>query len=122
MRAAIIMAIVAFTAIGGQATAQQTRRVPSPKALDPANVARGMDQLADMIAKGVFQQADVNRDGMLTRTEAINAGAQYGLPIGSDPRAWAALDLNRDGVVVQREFADALRSVQARTSKGLKPF
>jgi len=116
------MAIVALAFTCGQASAQQTRRAPPPKALDPANVARGMDQLADMIAKGVFQQADVNRDGMLTRTEAINAGAQYGLPIGSDPRAWAALDLNRDGVVVQREFADALRFVQSRTSKGLKPF
>lgn len=120
MRTIIIASgIMAALTMGTAASAQKSR---PPAALDPSNVARGMDQLADMIAKGVFQQSDVNHDGMLTRTEAINAAAQFGMPVGSDPRAWAALDLNHDGVLVQREFADALRSVQARTAKGLKPF
>lgn len=105
----------------GTATAQQ-RQAPPPRALDPANITRGVNQLADMIAQGVFQQADANRDGMLTRAEAMSVGAAYGLPVGSDPRAWAALDLNHDGVIVQREMADALRFVQARTAKGLRPF
>lgn len=104
-----------------QAHAQQgTVRPANP--LDPSAVFKGVGQMADVIARGVFQQADTNRDGMLTRAEAMAAGAQYGLPVGSDPRAWAALDLNHDGVVVQREMADAIRAVHARTAQGLNPF
>lgn len=104
-----------------QAHAQQgTVRPANP--LDPSAVFKGVGQMADVIARGVFQQADTNRDGMLTRAEVMAAGAQYGLPVGSDPRAWAALDLNHDGVVVQREMADAIRAVHARTAQGLKPF
>lgn len=122
MRAFAVSVIVLSAMLcAAQADAQQGGVRPA-NPLDPSVVFKGVGQMADVIARGVFQQADTNRDGMLTRAEAMAAGAQYGLPIGSDPRAWAALDLNHDGVVVQREMADAIRAVHARTAQGLKPF
>ena len=121
MRIIVVSVVLSAALCSVQAHAQQGGARPA-NPLDPSVVFRGVGQMADAIARGVFQQADTNRDGMLTRAEAMAAGAQYGLPLGSDPRAWGALDLNRDGVVVEREFADAIRAVHARTAQGLKPF
>jgi hypothetical protein len=118
MRAAILFAIGVFAAPSSTAGAQ----VAPPRAIDPANVARGFSQLAGMIASTAMREADVNRDGAITHAEAVDAAVRYRMPFGLDPASWKAMDLNGDGVLAEREIADALRGVQARTSKGLRPF
>ena len=112
----ILLALAAVTPCVATA---QTR---PPAFMDPALVGRRMGELSEMIAQGVFATADANRDGALTRVEAARAASERGLPFSIDPRSWAALDLNRDGVLAQRELADALKGVRARTSMGARPF
>ncbi len=119
-RSTVFAASIILIAIAPRPTEAQ-HRVP-PSGLDPSRVGRGFAEFSDMMASAVFREADADRNGVLTRQEASRAGARFGIVAGSDPRAFAALDLNGDGVIVLRELADALRMVQARTSKGRRPF
>lgn len=120
MRMATMATMAAMAGALASPRAEAQARAPSP--MDPSVVFRAVGDVADAVASMVFRQTDADRDGRLTRAEAVAAGARLGIPMGADPAAWAAFDLNRDGVVVEREFADAIRAVHARTAQGLRPF
>lgn len=109
-------AIAAVLAVGS-ANAQQ-----APNPLDPNRIYRGIDQLAGMATDRLFRMADANSDGALSPRELSDAAERNALPYSPDPRAWAAFDINRDGVLSRAEVVETFRRVQVATRNGTRPF
>lgn len=108
---------IAVALTGGSAHAQQ-----APNPLDPNKIYRGLDQLAGMAADKLFALADANSDGALSPRELSDASERNALPYSPDPRAWAAFDINRDGVLSRAEVIETFRRVQVATRNGTRPF
>lgn len=72
--------------------------------------AQGFDtRTMELFATGLFEQMDLNDDGLLTSEEYSNTGGG-GFPVDYD-----LLDLNGDGVVAKSEYLLAVRKFHPPT-------
>ena len=114
---AAALAVITMTTAG---SAHAQARPVNP--FDTARIHRGLDQLGEMIAEEIFRRYDTDRDGWLNQVEAAQAARTVTGANNPDPRAWRALDLDRDGRLSRLEMRAAIVAMRRRMAMGETPF